>query len=668
MNGDGRIRVLPDQLVDMIAAGEVVERPASIVKELVENAIDAGATRVEVSMRRGGLEELAVLDDGCGMTLPELKLAVLRHATSKIHDLSDLENIHTFGFRGEALPSIASVSRMTILSRTREMELGHGLAGDRKPGDRELAEAMNPGTRIVIRDLFYNVPARLKFLKTEATEASHVQDVVVDMALSQPTVHFRLVSDGRVQLEFLPQPDRLRRAEDVLARRVRTGLYSWEETGPEGARLALVMSAPEVHLAEASGVYLFVNRRPVRDRLLLTSVTGSYGGLLPRGRYPVLVLHLDLPPAMVDVNVHPQKTQVRFRTERLVAGFVRATMQKALAAAPWVAGKNPRTYQLKSDPAAQTAEEPSAPKDVAGAPKDSAGAPKDSAGRVPVKVAVAQALARARQGAKSPAFGTPAGSSRPASGPPPESRTKPSPSPATTSGKTRIESLFADATHKTPGDEVLTTELISPSAPSAADAPSAPSASSAEPLRYLGCHAGLYLLFSLSDRLIVMDMHAASERVRYNEILANLRARRVLCQGLLLPQTFEVDRLSDWDPHLADLRLLGFDIDRFGEHQLVIRGVPASLGARPVEPLLAELYQGFSAGRDAAEGLQMHERMAATMACHSALRKNDPITPPMALKLFHQIRTLPSGGHCPHGRPVSMELSTPELESGFLRR
>jgi DNA mismatch repair protein MutL len=187
-------------------------------------------------------------------------------------------------------------------------------------------------------------------------------------------------------------------------------------------------------------------------------------------------------------------------------------------------------------------------------------------------------------------------------------------------------------------------------------------------VRYLGCHDGLYLLFSRAGSLIVMDMHAASERVRYNEILGNLRGARALCQGLLLPLTVEVERAAAWEPHLEDLRALGFDLDLFGEGQLVVRGVPASLGTRPVEPLLAELFEGFGAGRDASDGLQIHERMAATMACHSALRKHDPITPEMALRLWEQIRTIPSGGHCPHGRPVSMELSTAELEAGFLRR
>jgi DNA mismatch repair protein MutL len=187
-------------------------------------------------------------------------------------------------------------------------------------------------------------------------------------------------------------------------------------------------------------------------------------------------------------------------------------------------------------------------------------------------------------------------------------------------------------------------------------------------VRYLGCHDGLYLLFSSAGRLVVMDMHAASERVRYNEILANLRGARALCQGLLLPLTVEVERASAWEPHLEELGALGFDLDVFGERQLVVRGVPASLGTRPVEPLLAELFEGFGAGRDASDGLQVHERMAATMACHSALRKHDPVTPEMALRLYEQIRTIPSGGHCPHGRPVSMELSTADLEAGFLRR
>jgi len=664
MTGDGRIRLLPDPLVDMIAAGEVVERPASIVKELVENALDAGATRVEVSVRRGGIDEIVVTDDGGGMAPEDLRLALQRHATSKLRDLADLQAIMTFGFRGEALPSIASVSRLTLVSRTREMEAGHGLAQEGTAAPGELVDAMAPGTRIVVRDLFHNVPARLKFLKTEATEASHVQDVVVDMALSEPGVHFRLVQDGRLQLDLAPQPDRLRRAQDVLARRVRTGLYPWEATGPEGARLFLVMSAPEIHLAEASGVYLFVNRRPVRDRLLLSAVTGAYGGLLPRGRYPVVVLHLDLPPAMVDVNVHPQKTQVRFRSERLVAGFVRSSLQAALAAAPWVAGKNPRSYQLRPDAAraaeAGTGTDPESP---ASGGKSAPGG-KTSASALPVQAAVAQALARVRQGAPRTApvrssgvrevargGGAPATSARPESASAsPESTPSRKPGARAPGNRGRLESLFSSPSAEVPG-------AVPAMAPEVEG-----------DVRYLGCHDGLYLLFSRAGLLIVMDMHAASERVRYNEILANLRGARALCQGLLLPLTVEVERAPAWEPHLDDLRALGFDLDLFGDRQLVIRGVPASLGTRPVEPLLSELYEDLVAGREAAEGLAVHERMAATMACHSALRKHDPITPEMALRLFEQIRTIPAGGHCPHGRPVSLELSTAELEAGFLRR
>ncbi|MBU1042743.1 MAG: hypothetical protein KKF77_16765, partial [Proteobacteria bacterium] len=385
-----------------------------------------------------------------------------------------------------------------------------------------------------------------------------------------------------------------------------------------------------------------------------------------------------LPPAMVDVNVHPQKTQVRFRSERLVAGFVRSTMQKALSAAPWVAGKGLRTYQLKSTPASQTALEPGARPAEPGGRAESGGRPAESGGRpasggasLPVKAAITQALARNRKGGSGPASAQ-VRSSSPGkiSAPPPPAVSGPPPvrPKASTSARSRIESLFAgapaleatpvpDFIEKTKGKESTATRVESKK-----------STLPAEGVRYLGCHDGLYLLFSLAGTLIVMDMHAASERVRYNEILANLRGSRRLCQGLLLPLTVEVGHSSDWEPWLAELALLGFDLDLFGERQLVIRGVPASLGTRPVEPLLAELFEGFSAGRGAAEGLQVHERMAATMACHSALRKHDPITQPMALTLFHQIRTLPSGGHCPHGRPVSMEITTTELESGFLRR
>ncbi len=657
MTEPNRIHVLPDALVDMIAAGEVVERPASIVKELVENSLDAGATRIDVSIRRGGTEEIRVFDDGCGMTPADLKLALLRHATSKISGMEDLERIATYGFRGEALPSMASVSRMTVMSRTPEMDMAMGYAMEAQKILDERVEGQAPGTRIVIRDLFFNVPARLKFLKKEATEASHVQDVVTNMALSAPGVHFRLTMDDRLSLEFLPQPDIVKRASDVLARRVRTGLYPHQEKGPEGILVQALVSPPEVHLAEASGVYLFVNRRPIRDRMLLRCVTGAYGGLLPRGRYPVMVLFLELPPTEVDVNVHPQKTEVRFRNERLIAAFVRSSLQRALESVPAASAGTVRSYELASAPA-----------QVAG--ETETGDPgKKNAGNV--RAAVAQALSKLgnRPSAPKPSASSPksaASSSKPAASSPkpaaaPQSKAgalPPGPvaSPSSLAARNRLQSLF-DTTGPAPGASSPVSDAMPPESTEAPE----PGA-----VRYLGCHAGLYLLFSRGSGLVIMDMHAASERVRYHEILQNMQKSRVKTQGLLIPLNMEVPR--GVLEMTEDLVRLGFDLEPFGESHLVIRGVPTMLGTRPVEPLLSELFDELETGRSPKEGLPLMERLAATCACHSALRHGDPVSPASALELYHTVSRIPLGGYCPHGRPVMFEWTTGELETRFHRR
>lgn len=660
---ESRIRILPDALVDMIAAGEVVERPASIVKELVENALDAKASRVEVQIRAGGVEEITVVDDGCGMTPDELALAVLRHATSKIQDASDLERIRTFGFRGEALPSIASVSRMTLLSRTREMDAGYGLVFDGRERGRRIVEACAPGTRITVKNLFYNVPARLKFLKSESTESAHVQDSFIHAALAAPAVHFRLLSDGRVTFDLAAQPDRLRRVADALARRVRAGWHPLQENGPDGMRVELYLTPPEVHLSDASGVHLFVNGRPVRDRMLLSAVTGAYGGMIPRGRHPVAVLFLEMPPDAVDVNVHPQKTQVRFRNERQVAAMVRDAVQHLLGMAPWLASRASKVYRLHADSLpekAGEARESGTPAEVPATLQP----PKDP--RVSVREAVQSALSRhapsrppsRARAVKPPAAVVAAAPPVPISGNPPR--------PSDANPLAAAGSQTAEKSGK-PSSGLF--ERILPDALEAAAKPHPAGIlpeSSANP-RYLGCYDGLYLLFESPGQLLILDMHAASERIRYEEILAQLRARRVLSQGLLLPLELEAAH-PEWEAFLPELALLGFDAV-LQNGRLTVRAVPAVLGNRPPEPVLDELFGAFSAGRTARETtLPLQERLAATMACHSALRKNDPITPAMAMELFFTLQNTPSGGHCPHGRPVMAAISTAALEALFHRR
>lgn len=648
---ESRIRILPDALVDMIAAGEVVERPASIVKELLENALDAQAHYIEVQIRKGGIEEITVVDDGCGMTPDELALAVLRHATSKIRESTDLERIHTFGFRGEALPSIASVSRMTLLSRTRDMDTAYGLVFDGRDRGRRILEACAPGTRVTVKNLFYNVPARLKFLKSEATETAHIQDVLTHAALAMPNVHFRLISDDRTVFDFPPQTDRLRRITDVLARRVRTGWYPLHAEGPEQMQIELYLSPPEVHISEASGVYLFVNQRPVRDRMLLSAITSAYGGMLPKGRYPLMVLFLELPTQHVDVNVHPQKTQVRFRNERQVAAVVRDFVQRLLIQAPWLSSRSTtKVYQLRADVPTHT----NTVQETNNSSERYQSGLQDP--RIFVRKAIEKALDRytpsSQPHSTSIQRSVPATKKTSATDISPRAQATVQPA----SEKHAKSSKNANAAH----------DLFTRLPETVLDVATTETSLTVEP-RYLGCHDGLYLMFELPGQLVILDMHAASERIRYEEILTQMRHRRILSQGLLIPLEIEATNPT-WEEFLPELTNLGFEA-HIHHGRLIVSAVPAVLALRPIQPALEELFDAFTMGRSSTETtLPLQERLAATMACHSALRKNDSITPQTALELYRTLQTTPSGGHCPHGRPVMVSIANAALEALFHRR
>ncbi len=329
-----KVRVLPPELASQIAAGEVVERPASVVKELVENALDAQAGRVVVQADEGGIRRIRVSDDGWGMAPEDAALALQPHATSKISSSEDLASIATLGFRGEALASIASVSRLALTTRTRDQDVGVQV---RTEGGGPLAVAevgCGPGTTVEVSDLFFNTPARRKFLKRPKTEAAHIQDVVTRIGLARPEVHFLLELDGRVALQVPRHSDWEARARELLGRRAKAGLYASElERGT--LRVRLLAAGPEDAVRSARSCYLFVNGRAVRDKLLLKALTASFAEVLPQGGYPVAVLFVDLPPEEVDVNVHPQKSEVRFRREREVAAAVRAAVRELLVRAPW---------------------------------------------------------------------------------------------------------------------------------------------------------------------------------------------------------------------------------------------------------------------------------------------------------------------------------------------
>jgi DNA mismatch repair protein MutL len=569
------IQRLSDALVDQIAAGEVVERPASVVKELVENALDAGASRLRVEVREGGRALVAVSDDGSGMTPEDARLALERHATSKIASSGDLMRIATFGFRGEALPAIASVSRLRLRTRARgssagfelEVEGGKWIAG-RTSGGTE-------GTRVEVVDLFYNVPARRKFLKSQATEWGHVSDWLARAALALPAVHFELRRDERPALAWPAVRDPLERIAAVLSEREAEPLVA--VAAEEGAlRLAGFASRPDAHRPGTLGLYLFVNRRPVRDRLLRHALLDAYRDVLPRGRYPTALLYLELPPEAVDVNVHPAKWEVRFAEPAAVHQLVTRAVRGALAGRRWLA--------------------PAAP------------------------------AAAVRDG-------------------------------------------------EAPSDWLLAGRPALPEGASAsAPAPEAPAQAPAAPLRFaalrlLGQLHATYLLLEGPDGLLLVDQHAAHERVLFERLRAGWQEGGVPRQALLATETVELapDRVARLAMAGHALERLGFEIEAFGASAVAVRAIPALLAGRSPARLAAELADDLGAEAARLRAPDAAERLFASLACHAARRAGDRLDPREQQALLGALDAIPWAPTCPHGRPVAVPLSRSEIERRFGR-
>lgn len=589
------IRVLPDALVDQIAAGEVVERPASVAKELVENALDAGAHRIRIEVRGGGAELLAVTDDGIGMTPAEARLALRRHATSKLSTVADLSRITTYGFRGEALPAIASVSSVLLRTRARgaaegfELRVEGGEVVDARPAGAP------EGTRIEVADLFAHVPARRKFLKSAQTEWGHVADWAARVALAQPALHLELLRDDRAALVWPAATDPVARVAAVLSEADAAAMVEGRRREGEAEVHALV-SRPDRHRPTAEGLYLFVNGRPVRDRLLRHAVLESYRDVLPRGRFPAAVIFLGLPPGAVDVNVHPAKWEVRFADPRAIHQLVSNVVKQALGQRAWLTGTAAQGGGWRPLVAADRAAE-SAPSDWVLAERS----------------------------------------------PPPEGSAAPH--------ETQTQGALA-----LPGE--------------------GPGLRFSE-LRLLGQLQCTYLLAEAPQALLLIDQHAAHERVLYERLRAAWQAGSVARQALLLPATVDLGPgahaalVAQADAALA----LGFEIEPFGEATVAVRAIPALLaGTDPgdavrglAEELLAAQREG-SVATPGVRSLPLADRLLATLACHAARRKGDALDPREQRALLEALDTIPFAPCCPHGRPVAVPIDLAEIERRFGRR
>ncbi|ARZ75292.1 DNA mismatch repair protein MutL [Stenotrophomonas sp. WZN-1] len=627
--GPRPIRPLPDILINQIAAGEVVERPASVVKELVENAIDAGASRVDIDLEEGGVRLIRIRDNGSGIAPEQLPLAVSRHATSKIADLDDLESVATLGFRGEALPSIASVSRFTLSSRRAHDEHGSALQIEGGKIGEVTPRAHAPGTTVEVRELFYNVPARRKFLRAERTELGHIEEWLRSLALARPDVELRVSHNGKASRRYKPgdlySDARLAETlgEDFANQAVRV-----DHSGA-GLRLHGWIAQPHYSRASADQQYLYVNGRSVRDRSVAHAVKMAYGDVLYHGRQPAYVLFLELDPTRVDVNVHPAKHEVRFRDSRLVHDFVYRTLKDALADTR--AGMSAQEIGAGPvHPADATAAATASSAGASGfglvrgpAPGAGSGGGGGFSGwrpQQPLGLQVADAPA-----AYAALYATPAGAERAAALPP------------------------------------MPTENGLPVTSADAGVP---------PLGYAIAQLhGIYILAENAEGLIVVDMHAAHERIGYERLKNAHDGIGLQSQPLLVPITLAVgEREADTAESEAEtLAALGFEVTRAGPGSLHVRSIPALLAHAEPEGLLRDVLTDLREHGQSRRVASARDELLSTMACHGAVRANRRLTVPEMNALLRDMEITERSGQCNHGRPTWARFSLAEIDRWFLR-
>ena len=653
------IQPLPDHLINQIAAGEVVERPASIVKELVENGLDAGATRIEVLLEGGGLERIRVRDDGHGIPPEELGLALGRHATSKLRTLDDLQHVRTMGFRGEALASIASVSRLSLTSRAAGTERGATIR-HRHDGRAESAPAPHPrGTTVDVEALFGEVPARRKFMRTPRTEHARAEAVVRTLAMAHPGCAFSVVHDGRESFACAAAsdgPGRDARITRILGKAFGAAARAITLEG-DALGLSGWIADPSFSRSQADMQHFFVNRRSIRDKTLAHAVRQAYRDLVYHARHPAFVLFLDIPPESVDVNVHPGKQEVRFRDGQLVHGFVRRTLEQFLAA---VRPGDEAAVAIGTEPA------------LGSSGRDGGHA---SSG-VTERAGVRGGVEGDGESGKSPHGATARQmSGRGGVGPAPAQRTMaleprvqfdamsrlaaapPSSRPGT-SGRAPVP---LDPYAREPGYPIGSGEEEGADAVGDGAAP---------PLGYALAHLhGVYVLAQNAEGLVLVDAHAAHERITYERLKAAHRAREVRAQALLVPVTLDVaeseadcaEAATDW------LGELGLGIVRQGPGKLCVREVPVLLGRADPAALLRDVLSDLAEHGSSERVQAALEAVLSSMACHGSVRANRALTVPEMNALLRQMESTPNSGQCNHGRPTWTTLSMSALDGLFLR-
>lgn len=629
MTESARIELLSPRLANQIAAGEVVERPASVIKELLENSLDSGARRIDIEVEQGGVKLLRVRDDGSGISADDLPLALARHATSKIRDLEDLERVMSLGFRGEALASISSVARLTLTSRTASADQAWQVETEGRDMDARVQPAAHPvGTSVEVRDLFFNTPARRKFLKTEKTEFDHLQEVIKRLALARFDVGFHLRHNGKSILGLHEAHDETARARRVAAV---CGPAFLEQAMPieverNGLRLWGWVGLPTFSRSQADLQYFFVNGRAVRDKLVAHAVRQAYRDVLFNGRHPTFVLFLEVDPAVVDVNVHPTKHEVRFRDGRMVHDFLYGTLHRALA------DVRPED-QLATAPTQSQAPRPSGAQAGEFGPQGEMGL---SANLLQPPMAAPQSNG-----------GSGGGYSY-------------TPRPTAALPVTEAQSAYREFFAPLPTAGSSTAPI--PSLPqSQGDIP---------PLGYaLAQLKGIYILAENAQGLVLVDMHAAHERIMYERLKIAMASEGLSGQPLLVPESLAMSqREADCaEEHATWFQRLGFELQRLGPETVAIRQIPALLkqaeANRLVSDVLADLMEYGTSDR-----IQAHlNELLGTMACHGAIRANRRLALPEMNALLRDMENTERSGQCNHGRPTWTQMGLDDLDKLFLR-
>jgi len=677
----GKIHVLPERVANQIAAGEVVERPASVVKELLENALDAGSTRIRINVEAGGKKLIQIIDDGCGMVRDDAMLAFERHATSKIKDTGDLLTIATLGFRGEALPSIASVARLHLETRAEEDAAGTVIEINGGKMLRVEEAGLPLGTSITIRDLFFNTPARKKFLRSESTELSHIASLVTHYALAHPDKHFELHSatnallvappvEGhreRVYQVFgketldqliplaavqplervgLPQPPPWRRelAKAGSAEQVgetdeveQAGISASHDFGE--VRLHGFVSKPEIQKLNRNSIYIFVNGRLIRDRLIQHALTEAYRNILPPTVYPVVLLFLEMPSAEVDVNVHPSKTEVRFRQQTVIHDFVREAVRAAL---------------MKARPVPQFLAEINA--QPTATPGLTPMRPSDGAGRGPWQNLHEAAPPGVVDAEPNPGSGF---ALRPQMLPPVTARLE-------FDGGIAVEANAAVSLARVPAPSVPD-HGCAPPIEAASQSP--PTLESLRTLKALGQIRNSFILAVNDDGLWIIDQHVAHERVLFERVLRQRAAQKVESQRLLMPLLIELTPAQQaiFSEIATELAHNGFEAEPFGARSIAVKVAPAGVDAAQVEHMLNEILEQLTREDQAVNLEAVRTRIAASIACHAAIKVNMPLEQNKMEWLLAELAKTQHPMSCPHGRPVVLRYTMTEIQRAFKR-